>query len=123
MIPSSVENIYEQSFRGCSGFTGCIICGSPTITGTMVFQGNTNMLEYLNLGDTTLTAGVNGINANASIRQADDAYLAASSYMALADLSVQASGPEQDILNAIPVLVIAAIVIMAAGVVIYNRME
>ena len=77
----------------------------------------------MNLGDTTLTAGVNGINANASIRQADDAYLAASSYMALADLSVQASGPEQDILNAIPVLVIAAIVIMAAGVVIYNRME
>ena len=144
VIPDSVTFIGDSSFNGCSGFTNVIVPDSVTTIGSAGiygFLGSYNLVldlsdsatiannafgysnyrNVLNLGTLSLTENRHGLSSDATISDNVPAlgYLAPTQFKE----TVTEDGPVAALLNAIPLIAIIAVVMMAVGVFIAHRTE
>lgn len=119
VIPSTVTSVSNYSFRNCSGLTGLVIEGEPTIHATS-FQGDTLIKEVLNLGSLDVTTTSYGLNAD-EVRQGDEAIIESSSYIAQMKIEHPVDTTITTILNIVPILLIAGIILAVTGFVLYRR--
>lgn len=122
IIPESVTTI-SNSLQDMIGLSGIVFMGSPVLA-SVTFT-DTPVEEYLNFGDTVLSNGTNGISKTAVIRQGDNANIPTLGYLAPTSVNetVTDDGPVAALLNAIPLITIIAVVMMAVGVFIAHRTE
>ena len=118
IIPETCTNVYGNCFSFCN-FDSLVVVGSPEF-GNNAMYNNTNLKTVLNLGETEITTTTAGLNAD-EVRSDIPAlgYLATLQYKE----TVTEDGPVAALLQAIPLIAIIAVVMMAVGVFIAHRME
>ena len=122
VIPDSVTSIKTDAFRGCSGFTSLII--SMEQGGTLYsnsFSSTTDLKEVLNLGSLELTTTSYGLNADLV-----QDFIGADVYIAPATITEvihhTSGGPNDNpMLNAIPLVIIVAIMLAAVSMFVIRR--
>ncbi len=122
VLPNSITNVAVGAFENCTGLTSIVnlMDDSTTIgANTAAFAGTSNIKEILNLGTLELTTTSYGLNADEA--RAD---IPALGYLAPAQYeTVTEGGPVAALLNAIPMIVIISVVMLAIGLFIVRRTE
>lgn len=123
VLPEGTYNVASQAYSS-SYITKFVVIGTPSLDGGALYM--TNLAELLNLGNLTFTNGVDYIPDSTEIRQGDDAYIDAQLFLAPADVEIKegrpgALGAFTPLLDAIPLLVIMAILMMIVGYTMIRR--
>lgn len=123
VLPNSLTNVNVGAFDNCTGLTSIVNLmddGTTIGANTAAFRNTSNIKEILNLGTLELTTTSYGLNADEA--RADIpalGYLAPTQYKE----TVTEDGPVAALLQAIPLIAIIAVVMMAVGVFIAHRTE
>ncbi len=118
LVLPRVVSIGNQAFSGCSGITDLVILRSPSL-GSVSPLGFPNLAEVLNLGNTAIAAGSDGIPATATV--SDE--ISSLGYLAPVSFSETTAkeGAVYDMLAAIPLLIIASILLAVTSMIIVRR--
>lgn len=138
-IPDSVKYIGIRAFENCTSLTGALVLGSNIVEiGEFAFSNCTgytslissmndgttidtlgtltNVKEVLNLGTLELTTTSYGLNAD-EVRTTIEACC----YLAPLEIPGEKGGIASEVINMIPLLLIAAVMMFAIGFIIYRR--
>ena len=116
VIPSTVTTINREVFKNCTDAVGLVVYGDPTY-GTDVFTGTTNLKQILNLGSEDITLTTSGLNAD-EIRTD----LPCFGFISVVDVAGGGSGTVGTLIAILPLVMVVGLVLVAIGMVVWNRM-
>lgn len=120
IIPSSVTTIKDSAFRYNSNLTDLIIVSDATPGGSNVFSGTSSSLKVLDLSTVTYAPGTYGLNVNATVSESIGDAIGYISFIEIGS-EAQLSGGAAALLIAVPVVVIAGLLVAFVGYSIVKR--